>query len=369
MLVARDCGAGASSNFMRGARNALLAFAFISHPSTSFADAPALEAREPGQRIVVLDTAGGEGIDADLEATLGELLGRLHIALVRSDAAGGVVVARVHLESNERGAVLVVESGQRNASPVRREVERGDSPALFRETLAHVILGAIEPLATESEKPAPPPRPPEPAPAPPAPIARDDVRGEPMRLSIGARAGPRLLESDRLGIGFAGVATVTLGTALRPSAGLHAGYVLPARASADGVDAEFRLVPLRVEGRIQPVAWQSIAVETGLVGGVDLVWFEPQTAPSFVHLADTSRRAQPMLGAVVTGRFRLSWSADFVLSTGVDVDLSPPRWVIASPAERDTLFEMARLRPYLALGLDFAMLGAATPGPAVVGLR
>jgi hypothetical protein len=83
-----------------------------------------------------------------------------------------------------------------------------------------------------------------------------------------------------------------------------------------------------------------------------------------VRLEDTSRRVQPMFGGAVSGRFRVSASADFVVTAGMDVDASPRRWVIASGGGRDALFETARLRPYATLGLDFTMLGvAAAPAP------
>src|SRR5262249_37842924 len=155
---------------------------------------------------------------------------------------------------------LTVESARGDVPPVRREVERGDSPALFRETLAHVILGAIEPLVgreDDVDRPPPPPSlpPPPVANAPPSTsddltVARASVSEaplDPMRLLVGARAGPRLLESDRAGIAFAGTLSLTLPLPFRPSGAVYAGYVLPSRVSKASVDAEFHLVPLRAE--------------------------------------------------------------------------------------------------------------------------
>ena len=143
---------------------------------------------------------------------------------------------------------------------------------------------------------------------------------------------------------------------------------MPARASSNGVDGEFHLVPLRLEVGVRPVAWKSVDLETMLVGGVDFVSLEPQTTLTYVRVENTRHRAQPVVGAAVVGRFRLSWSADFVLTAGVDFDAAPRRWVIESPNGRDALFETARVRPYAALGLDFAMLGATAP-PAGEGVR
>jgi hypothetical protein len=372
MSFARVRSARASSNIRRLARTALLAVLGATCPHRGFADTPAPEARPVERKVVVLDSVGGENIDAELEATLAELLGRLHLGLVRAEGAGTRVLARVRIEWNERGATLTVESARGDAPPVRREVERGDSPALFRETLAHVILGAIEPLVgREDDVDRPPPS----APAPPvanAPPTTNDDRAaagatvsdgprDPMRLSVGARAGPRLLESDLAGIAFAGTLSLTLPVPLRPSGAVYAGYVLPSRVSRASVDAEFHLVPLRAEARIEPISWGSVALETAITGGVDFISLAAQSAQPYVHVQEAHSRVQPVVGAAVSGRFRLSPSADFVVTAGLDVDTSPRRWVVVTPQMRDELFETARLRPYAALGLDFAMLGVAPP--------
>jgi hypothetical protein len=362
MSLARGRSATASSNILRAWRAVLLAALVAAHPRQTFADAPVAETRRLEPRVVVLDAAPGDGVDRELEATLGELLGRLHVGLVRADGVGGArVVARVHIESSERGALLTVESDRHDVAPVRREIERGDSTALFRETLAHVILGAVEPLVgrdDEAER-APPAPPPPPIASDNTPPRTSEPARDPMRLSVGAGAGPRLLEADRAGIAFAGTVSLALPAPLRPMAGLGLGYVLPARVSSGGVDAEFHLVPLRADAGIQPVAWKTIALETALVAGVDFVSLAPERAPSYVRLEDTSRRRQPVLGAVVRARFRLSPSADFVLTAGLDVDMSPRRWVIVAGQARDGLFETTRFRPYASLGLDFAMLGVS----------
>jgi hypothetical protein len=357
MTRARDGSANISSISRRLARATLLGSLVVLSIPPAFADAPAAAGPKLERRVVVLDAAPSEGVDRDLEATLGELLGRLQIGLVRPDGAGAArVVARVRIETSDRGATLTIESGRRDVPPVRREVERGESTALFRETVAHVILGAIEPLAGRDDETERPP----PAPVANAPARAPEVAGDPLRLLVGARAGPRFLEADRLGIGFAGGISLVFPVPLRPSAGIRAGYVLPTLVSSRGVDAEFHLVPLRAEVAARPLSVRSFALETALVGGVDFVSLAPQTAPSFVHPEETKRRVQPMFGGALSGRFRLSPSADFVLTAGLDVDASPRRWVIVAPSGNDSFFETARVRPYAALGLDFTIFGVAS---------
>lgn len=362
MLTRGRC-AKRTSKPARVASAALVLLGLAVHAVRARGDAPPAGARSE-RRVVILDTGRG-ALDAELGDVLAELLGRLHLELVREQPSNASVVARVGIESSDRGAVVTVTASA-DGTALRREVERGDSPAVFRETLAHVILGAVEPLASADVGPARPlvvePR----ATNEPVPPSRVASEGR-AALLVGARVGPRLLATDRGNVGFSGLAAVTLRSSLRPTVGLEAGYVLPARLSRDGVDAEFGLVPIRLEAGIEPLAKKGVALDTVLVGGVDIIWLTPQGGPPLARLEPSSRRLQPMFGAAASGRFRLSSSADFVVTLGVDVDAAPRHWVIAVGAGRDSLFETSRFRPYLALGFDWTMGGSAS-APAVEGL-
>jgi hypothetical protein len=354
------------------ARAALaLTLALVSSPLR--AETPRGEQRQLDRRAVVLDAARADGIDAELEATLGELLGRLRIDVVHS-ATNRRIVARVRIESSERGAVLTVESGRTDVAPVRREIERSESTGLFRETLAHVIFGAIEPLA-ELEESA------ERAPVQPPPVEpnaeRDDPGkshpfgrspGAPTRevsprdptwVSIGGRAGPRLLAPDRVGIGFGGAGTLVLGEALHPSLRIEAGYVLPSRLSRSGVDAQFAMVPLRLGVGIEAFSWKGGTIEPAVHGGIDLVTLSPTSAPPFATLEPPTRRVQAVFGASVNVRFRVASTADIVIAAGADVDATPRRWIIASNSGGESFFETGRVRPYVTLGFDWTVLDAS----------
>ena len=103
-----------------------------------------------------------------------------------------------------------------------------------------------------------------------------------------------------------------------------------------------------------------MALETAILGGIDIVSLSTNSAPPFVHLESSSIRVQPIIGAAVTGRFHLSPNAHLVITTGVDFDAAPRRWDIGSESGRTAFFETARLRPYAALGLDWTMVGAAS---------
>jgi hypothetical protein len=72
---------------MAPARGAAVALVLLASAGRVQADPPAIEIRGETRRFVRLETTGTDGIDAELEATLGELLGRLHLELVRAGAA------------------------------------------------------------------------------------------------------------------------------------------------------------------------------------------------------------------------------------------------------------------------------------------
>jgi hypothetical protein len=248
--------------------------------------------------------------------------------------------------------------------PVRREVVRGDSTSVFRETLAHVILGAIEPLVTLDTERAPAPEStpdsrPQPVAASDVPPSTDQPRNS-ARVTVGARAGPKLLSSDRASVAFDGVARLILGASMRPAVGIHAGYVLPAQLTRGGVNATFGLVPFRLEVSIEPFSSKRVALETALLTGIDVVSLSPTSAPPFVQLESSTTRVQPIVGAAVMGRFHLFSNTYLVIATGADFDAAPRRWDVESESGRSPFFETARLRPYAALGLDWTMVGAAT---------
>ena len=346
------------------AASLVLLFGFALRPGGARADTPGGDPRRGERRVVVLD-AGPEAVDTELADVLAELLARLHLDLVRRGSPSAApVVARVGIESSERGAVVTI-TGRRDSTPVRREIERGDSPAVFRETVAHVILGAVEPLASSDQEPSPPPvSAPVDAPAAPAVTRASEAVERHAVWSLGGRAGPRFLAADRASIGFGGFAGLTLPMSLHPSAGLHAGYVLPARLSRDGVDAVFGLVPLRVQAGIEPLAAKSVALDVALAFGVDIVWLIPEAGPPQSQLGPSTTRLQPMIGAASSARFRLAPKADLVLTLGVDLDAAPRHWVIAAGPAHNPLFEMSRFRPYATVGFDWMLGGSISPGPS-----
>ncbi len=341
-------------------------------------------------RVVTFEATGA--VDPELETTVRELLGRNGLVLVHG-ASAGKVVARVHVDTNDRGATVVVDDPSGATPTARRDVPAADSPALFRETLAHVILSAVDPFATAAEpKPAtppaeppptaPPPPPTSPAPvasAPPAPRAPAPAasaesgasRAPPassvpatsgrsrLSFSLGAGVGARLLADEQAGAFFQGGGALTLESALRPSVAIDVGYTLPVRATEGAVDGRVSLVPLRAHARVEPLRYRWLSLETSVNAGLDVVSLSPTSNDPSVRLGEAESRAQPIVGASIAPRAHAGPNVDVVFSLGLDVDLAPRRWVLEDGSAHRELFETARFRPYFAVGLDWIAAGAA----------
>lgn len=255
-------------------------------------------------------------------------------------------------ESAEAKLSLVrVEGTDGSSLPVERSVAATSSSAAFRETLAHVVLGAVEGLAAETVVKAAMKAPPAPAPessrdAGPAP------RGG-VHVMLAARGGPLQVARNRVTAAFGGGIGIHFDTTLGPSSSLDA--ALPTRVARGGVDASLNLVSLRAVPRVRAFDSRLFGLEAGVSVGLDVVKFSSSTMDVGTVPTDATRRVQPMLGPCASGLIHASSGIDVVLASGLDIDLAPRRWVVArGPAERP-LFELSRARPYAYLGLVWNM--------------
>jgi hypothetical protein len=301
---------------------------------------------------IVLDSRLTGAIDVELRETLVELLGRLRLRII---AARGrdpdAVLAFVSIEPSAGGASVTVVQTRPPNSRVRRRVENAASPELFREALAHVILGALEPLLELREE----------APTPPAtPAAADrttaleDSRSTSPSWSIGVRAGALWFVSEQASAAVVGGAgAVTFEVPLRPSVALEVGYMLPLLITRDGVLAEFSLVSARARPGLELASSETLALRLDLAAGFDFVALSPRQAID-VTAVSRSTRLQPMLGGGLGAHLRLWDTLELVARVGVDIDLAPRHWVIESGAAQSSFFETARGVPYLTLGIDWS---------------
>jgi hypothetical protein len=335
---------------------------------------PAVASTAEANNVVVLESPN---LDPELEATISELLGRIQMPLVRRDGkTPAQPVARVWVEPFGEATRVSVENGRDKRLLIQRQVPPAATPALYRETVAHIIFSAVDALnSTPRDAPPAPPNPP--------PIAKVDspivaTRAEPsatspptpktpqhsasgLALKLGGRVGPRLQTNRAVGLGFSGVATLVMEEVLQPAVSVEAGYVLPNHAEGNEVTSEFHMIPIRARFGISPVRGERLSLETSLGFGVDVVSLQAQGKDDSVRATPETRRLQPLLESAVAVRWRVSPAVELLLAAGLDLDLQPRRWLYKQAEAKTVLFETARFRPFAVLGFDYSVL---RPKPA-----
>lgn len=315
-------------------------------------------------KSVRLERGSVDAVDPELWMTLDPLLSHIGLRMVE-EASDADTVAHVVLSSDARGVRIVVFDPRRSGAPIRRQVARGDSPALFRETVAQVVLSMVEPMSET---------PPQPEPAPTVTPALPALVAEPVRVddpgeAAESKPGPAsYVVGARSGLAFVGTATA------RPGFGAHLAvrfgdlwaspvlmaeglFVLPHEVKDARTSSSFRASQLRVIGAL--TVWQRgrSALELGLGPGLDVVSFETRRAPPDLTPSPLSRRVQPIAALRAQLRVGLSTWLALLCGAGLDLDLAPRRWAVEREREQDLVFETGRVRPQFFAALDFRMAG------------
>jgi hypothetical protein len=265
------------------------------------------------------------------------------------EGAPGAVIALARIRIEHDRAEVAVTDGKRPTEPaVRRDLLRSESSALFRETVAHVLLGLVEPLVEREHEIV------EPAPPSPDPEPQREPQPKPARaISLGGQAGLALLGVAQWGARFVATGALVFDRALRPSLALDLGMALPVKRKAQGVTATFVLTGARLRARVEPMRRRRGSLEVSLGGGIDIMSLKPDSASGPLLLEQTSVRVQPVFGGALGGRIRLSAKLAAVASLGVDVDVARRKWWVQEGTSRAVLLETAVLRPYALLGIDW----------------
>jgi hypothetical protein len=339
--------------------------------STSVPSRPVLaaelagEARHERARLVVLESRLSPADDAGLRQTLTELLGRLDVRVApEGSLLNEPVLAKVTISPTFEGARVMVQPLDPPGPTQRHEVPQASSPELFRETLAHVVLGAVEPLLESPPEPEPPRLPPPEDPTADHPGSLPEPPpGPPLPLSwwVGARASALWFVTEgRAGALLGGAGGVTLDTPFRPGLALEAGYLLPLSIERDGLTATFSLVALRLRPSVQVFSSPVVLVRAELAPGLGFVSLEPERAGAQILSSEQSSRIQPMLGVAGAAYFALTRGVAAVARAGLDLDFAPRRWVIdVEGVGRSVFYQTTRLEPQLTLGLDWSPTEAA----------
>jgi hypothetical protein len=314
--------------------------------------------------VIVLDDELDGAARELLEQSLRELLARIDLQLGELGITpDDDVVARVSIELSADAAIVSVSSPRDAAAPERYRVER-TSDELFRETLAHVILAAVEPRAAlRREPPAASPglatEPEIERQAPEPPPARDaahalDARS---RWSLGAHGGALRVAKNGIGAAWGASVAVALRVPGRPSAALEASYLVPVRVRGAEVAAQLSRFGLRVRARAEPLSSERMALELGLAGGMDVIALTPESLPP-EQSGGRSTRPQATLGGSFAGRLRLTERFDLVARVGADLELFPRRWSLVSDSESEQFYATPRWLSYATLGFEWGLGGA-----------
>ncbi len=297
---------------------------------------------------------------AAVRGTLRELFSRRSLSVVVRDASdddetvvstpspNAVARAFIDLRSQEVPRIVVVD-GRTARELERRTLPSSPSLEMAVEAVTHVLYVAVESSLSARETPPPPSRP-----APPRPTTNRERGTWQLDASafgrVGAFGDGRVLE----GVGASLDAGPRLG-AFRPAILGSFGASLPGALSRNGSEASLVVNAGRVLGVIEWRATGALVAFAGAGGGVDGVHVTTGPVPAGSWKRRSVWKYDPILGGAVGVKVRLSPAVAALLGGGLDVDLSPHRYMIeSSHDERLAFFDLARVRPVAFVGLSFS---------------
>ncbi|MET0341287.1 MAG: hypothetical protein ABW252_09800 [Polyangiales bacterium] len=290
-----------------------------------------MRARAERVEVVSVTRSDGAPLEPALAESLRELLARLGVRLVLQPPAS----VSVQLVPAGDGVDVRVRRGDEPESA--RHVVSVPSAELFRETLAHVVVGAVEPLLEPSVD------------APVQPPPRD--RG---RLRIGIESGPVLLARREVAARTGAAAAWVAPTRPRVAIGVGASVAPRLRLATRDVEARATVTGLRVRPALELLRRARFGLEVALPLGADLTVLRMRALPDRALAEERSVRVDPVLGAALGARMRLSSRLALALALGVDATPTPRRFVVRDfTGETSVLLALDRVRPYCALGFDF----------------
>lgn len=312
----------------------------------------------PKLHRVVVTSEEGPALDEALLAALRELFTRVGLTLVETDEGKDEgLLARVRIQRDADAATVRVFSVTAKKLASTHRVPRAETDALFRETVAHVVLNAVEPLvverveleasmldsqsaAHEHEQPGP---------------TESRATAPPAHYGLGFGAAA-LVIGELWGTRLSGRADVYVATRMPSVFGLTLGWVLPRTRERGGVHSRFDILFARLSTGIEP--WLSRFARLGILlsAGVDLLRVEvdPKRVPD--QVLPPQRVFDFMLGAAVQMRFPLWHGLELQALVGCDLDLNPHEFAVTDGGTRTKLYTPYRARPYAGLTVAWSSL-------------
>lgn len=330
-----------------------------------FAAARPVLADEPSPPIVRVFVAGSAEAVARSRDAVQQLCEHSNVAVIVRDAAGaddellstshppGLAEAYIDLREGMPARVVVVDSQTRD-NLERRTLPEASSLEMSIETAAHVVCAAIESaISARSSREAAAQK------APPAPAAPRETKTN--GGSVESRVSAFGVISD-FGFGLVGGGGAAFGLRFGASK-VSFGLTLPvfgyARSEVERLGGETSYVV--VSARLLPaVDWQvtrHIGLFTGLGVGADWVHVEPKLAPEGDVLRGGGKTFEAIGSALIGTTVNITQRAGALVTFGLDVDLTPHRYVIESSTGLSTFFEPSRVRPIAMAGAFFSFGG------------
>lgn len=313
------------------------------------------------QRVVVTSEEG-LGLDEALLGALRELFARVGLSLVDSDEGKDEgLLARVRIQRDFDAATVRVFSVTDKKLASTHRVPRAETDALFRETIAHVVLGAVEPLVVErlkveaslpvqSEQPQPPP-------APSEPTAKEARSAPTAHYGVGLGAGP-LYMGELWGTRILGRADAYVATRVPSVFGITMGGVLPRTRERAAVHSELKTLFARLHAGVEP--WLTRVARLGVLlsFGIDALHgtASPKRMMDVLSVAAAHYEIDYTLGALLQLRFPLWQGLELQTTLGCDLALNPHQFSVRDGARETTLFAPSRARPYAALLVAWSSL-------------
>lgn len=348
------------------------------------AAAQARPSAEQTSTLVQVYVAGSAETVARTRVSVQELVARLNLPTVVRDAAGAdeallrrersaaMVNAYVDLRSLEAPRVIVAD-GASGEVLERRMLPPASSTETAVEAVAHVLYMTIESVLRtrdeERRKEAPrdaPAETPAPEPAqtptadepPPAPPRRSPSSSAAWGASASAFAAVTSLGPSRLLAGAGvGAEAAPRGFTVRPgvlgSFAMYApGEVGESRATGSVHAMSARLLPF-----VEWAAAPRLTLHAGGGMGVDVLRFDSERPPPGAVSLGTASSTDLVVTTMAGARIALSRSLGVVAGLGIDVDVTPRRYVVEYGPVRESVFNPSQVRPHALLGLEFSVVG------------
>lgn len=335
---------------------------------------PATPGDARARRLVRVVVVGGDDDAAMLEPPTRELVGRLGLevtfergAAVPSSTGDDLTVAIVRVDVSQASRTLiVVVDGRDGRTVAERDLPRPASARVALDEIAHVIQASVEELLDPARPPEAPPAPTPPAsptpPPPPAEIGKPflgfDAGGFLEGRSYGRDAVPVMGGGAMVGLAFGR-------GRFRPALWASGAYHVPFDVQGEGpVGVRQHTLGLRLAPTVALVATERFLLEAGAELGADVFFSDARSndVPAS-RLLTGQTRASPIVGGLVVGHLSVGATADLFVAAIADVDLAPPSYRVKIGSRTDEIFTAARVRPALAIGFTFNVLGASPYPP------